>query len=124
MRHDADSTEIEAVRIPAGLNGHVGMRPLVRVPFAGSIQQSELVIVEIDHAPSQVGGEGGSPWPVVEIGDFVDSARVMENGEQGDDFDVRSGLLSQSPPIFKNPCPVRHAVIAVEREGVIFEDGV
>lgn len=124
MRHDPDSTEIEAIRVPAGLNRHVGMISLVRVALTSSEEQSELVVVEIEHVASKLGGELGSPRAVVGIGDFVESARVVENGEQGDDFDVRSGLLSQSATVFEDSGPVRHAVIAAQWQGVVFEDGL
>ena len=58
------------------------------------------------------------------ISDFIDAARVVQDGKQRDDFDVCSGLLSQSQAILQNSCPVRNAVVAAERQGVVFKDGV
>lgn len=124
MRHDADTTEIEAIRVPAGLNRHVGVIPFVRVALAGSEEQPELVVIEIEDAPTQFGGELSGSWSVVGIGDFVDPARVVKNGEQGDDIDLRTCFFCQSEAILKDSGPVRNAVIAPERECVIFENGV
>jgi hypothetical protein len=43
MRGDADTPEIQAVRIPAGLNRDIGMHALVRMADAGAIEQIELM---------------------------------------------------------------------------------
>ena len=58
------------------------------------------------------------------IGNFVDPARVMKNGEQRYYFYFRSGLFRQTQAVLKNSGPVRNAVIAAKWQGVIFEDGV
>jgi hypothetical protein len=50
------------------------MIQFVGVPFAGSIQKPELVIVKIEHATSKFSSELGSTGTVFGIGDFVDSA--------------------------------------------------
>lgn len=124
MRHDPDSTEIEPIRVPAGLDCHVRVIPLVRVALASSEEQPELVVAEIEDAASKFGGELGSPWPVVGVGDFVDPARVVENGEQGDDFDVRTCFLCQLEAVLKDSCPVRNTVVAAQWQGVVFENGL
>lgn len=124
MRRYPDPTQVEPIRVPAGLNCHVEVISFVRVTLAGSEEQPELMVVEIEHVASKFGGKLGSPRPVVGIGNFVDSPRVVENGEQGNDFEVGSGLLGQPQAIFKDSCPVRNAVIAAQRQGVVFEDGV
>lgn len=100
------------------------MSPFVRVTLASTKQKSELVVVEIEYVATQFGGEGSSPWPVVGIGDFVDSARVVENGEQGNDFDVRTCFLCQLEAVLKDSCPVRNTVVAAQWQGVVFENGL
>ena len=47
----------------------------------------------------------------------------MENGEERDDFDVSTGVFHQPTTVFQHPSPVRNAMIAVDRQGVIFKDG-
>lgn len=124
MRSDPNSTEIEAVGIPAGLDRHVGMIGFVRVALARSIQQPKLVVVEIENTASKLGGELSGTRSMFRISDLVDPPRIVQDGEQGDDIDARSGHLSQFQAILKNPCPMSHAVIAAERQGVVFEDGL
>ena len=48
MRHDPDSSKIKAVGVPASLDGHVRMISFVGVAFAGTVQQPELVVVQIE----------------------------------------------------------------------------
>ena len=72
MGHDPDSSKIKAVGIPASLDGHVRMISFVGVAFAGTVQQSEVVIVQIKHCSTKLGSKLSSPWPVLRIGDFVD----------------------------------------------------
>ena len=72
MRHDADPTEIETVRIPARLNCDIRMRPFVRVPFTGPVQQPKFVIVQIEDAPTQFRGELGGARSVFGIRHFAD----------------------------------------------------
>lgn len=122
MRHDPDSAQIESIRVPTGLDRHVRMIALVRVAVTSLVKQAELTVVEIKHATSKFGGKLSRPWTMLGIGHFVDPPRVVQDGEQGDDFDIRSRFLGQSQAIFENPCPVRNAVIAAKWQGVIFED--
>ena len=72
MWRDPNSTKIEAVGIPAGLDRHVGMRPLMRVARAGPIQQAELVVVEIEDVATQFRSKLGGTRPMLGIGNFVD----------------------------------------------------
>jgi hypothetical protein len=72
MGHDPDSPKVKAIRVPARLNGHVGMISLVRVAFAGPAKQPEFVVVQIEHASTQVARESCGPWSVLRIGAFVD----------------------------------------------------
>lgn len=45
---DPDTTEVQAVGVPAGLDRTVRMHPLVRVPRTGPMEQVELVIREVE----------------------------------------------------------------------------
>ena len=58
------------------------------------------------------------------ISDLIDPARIVKDGEQRDDFHVCPGLSGEFQAILKNPCPMSHAVIAAEWQGVVFEDGL
>lgn len=124
MRRDPNSTEIETVGIPAGLDRHIGMRPLVGVAFAGTIQQPEFVVVEIENTAPKLGGELSGTRSMFRISDFVDPPRIVQDGEQGDDIDARSGRLSQFQAILKDSGPVPNTMIAVQWQGVVFENGL
>ena len=120
---DADTTQIKPVGIPASLNGHVGMGTFVRVAVARLEQQPELMVFEIENAAPQIQSEFSRSWAVLRISHFVLPPRVMENSKELHDLNIGSGLFGQSQAVFENSGPVRHAMIAVERQGVIFEDG-
>ena len=47
----------------------------------------------------------------------------MEDGEQGDNFDVGPGLFRQPQAVLKNSGPVRNAMIAAQWQGVLGQDG-
>ncbi|WP_372717350.1 hypothetical protein [Novipirellula sp.] len=74
MWHDPDSPKIKTIRVPASLNCRVGMISFMGVPFAGTVEQLELVIVQFEQVTPQFYGELGSPCPMLWISDFVDSA--------------------------------------------------
>ncbi len=47
----------------------------------------------------------------------------MKDGKQPDDLNVGTGEFGQPQTVFENPCPMADAVIAVERQHVLVEDG-
>ena len=47
MRCDADTPEVEAIGVPAGLDRHVGVRPLVGMPGASPMQEEELAVGQV-----------------------------------------------------------------------------
>ena len=46
----------------------------MRVTLASTKQKPEVVVVKIEHVATKCGGELGSPWAMLGIGDFIDSA--------------------------------------------------
>lgn len=122
MRRDAHSTQIKPVGIPASLNCNVGMSLFVGMTRTGPVQKSKLVVVKFERGTPKLHGKPGRPWTMLGIGDFVDPPRVVEDGKQSHDFDVGCRLLGQAETVFKHPCPVRHAMIALQRKGIVAED--
>ena len=74
MWHDPDSTKIKSIRVPTSLDRHVRMIPFVGVSFAGSIQQPELVVLQIENATTKFSGELCGTGTMFGISDFVDSS--------------------------------------------------
>ena len=122
MRHDADTTQIKPVGIPTSLNGHVGMGTFVRVAVARLEQQPELMVFEIENAAPQIQSEFSRSWAVLRISHFVLPPRVMENSKELHDLNIGPGLFGQSKAVFKDSGPVCHAMIAVKRQSVIFQN--
>jgi hypothetical protein len=93
MWGDANSPQVKPVSVPAILYGDVGVGPLVRVPGARTIQQSEIVVGQIEHLASQFGGEHGTESSMIRVSGFLHPLGVVAYGEQPDDFNVRSRRL-------------------------------
>ena len=73
MRHDADSSEIEPIRILACLNCHIGVSSLVSVPFTSSVEKSKRVIVKAENSVTQVRSKFRRTGAMIWIGYFVNS---------------------------------------------------
>ena len=124
MRHDADPAQIQPVRVPTSLDCHVRVIPLVRVTCAGPMQEPKVMVIQIENATKQFSRELGGTGAVFGIGHLAEPPRIVEDGEQRDDFHVRTRLLGQTLTVFKDSRPMRNTVIAVERQSVVFERGV
>src|SRR4051794_12886613 len=64
VRCDADAAEVEPVGVPAGLNGDVGVGPLVGVARAGVVEQAELGVGEVEEPAAEGPGERGGAGAV------------------------------------------------------------
>lgn len=73
MWRDANSAQIEAVRIPTCLNRDIRMSPFVCMPLAGKVQQVEFMIFEVEHAASKFCREISTSQPMIMIRAFVDA---------------------------------------------------
>jgi hypothetical protein len=123
MGRNANSTKIKAIRVPAGLNRHVGMSELVSMPCACPIEKAKFVILQIENLTPQFRRQFRSPWPVLGIRYFVDPTRVVQDCEERHNFDVGCCLRGQSLAILQNSGPMRHTVCPVPRERVVLQDG-
>ncbi len=65
MGHNSHSPQIEAVRIPARLDGNVGVSSLVRVPSTCSVQKFELVVWQVKQTCPKLPCQVGTPLPVI-----------------------------------------------------------
>ncbi len=123
MRDDADPAQVEAVGVPAGLNRDVRMSSLMGVARAGSMQQPEVFVGQLEQLASQRGGEFGSPRTVLWVRAFIHAFGVVKHGKQRHDLDLGTGDRAESPAVLQDPRPMRHAMNAVKRQRVLREDG-
>ena len=56
------------------------------------------------------------------ISDLVLSPRIVDDGEEGNDFDVGTGVFCQPQTVLNDSGPVRNAVVAVDRQSVVIEN--
>jgi len=94
------------------------------VAFVGPVQQSELVVGQVEQPAPGRPGELGGTGSVIGARDLVDPPGGVEHGEEPDDSHVRPRLPGQPEAVLHHPRPVGNAVIALPREGIVFEDGV
>ena len=73
MRRDPNSAQIKAVRVPTCLNCDIRMSPFVCMPLAGTVQQVELMIFEVEYAASKFRGEISTTQAMIMIRAFVDA---------------------------------------------------
>lgn len=82
LRLDANPLEIESVCVAACANGWIIAQFAVSVPFAGVIQQLELLIPELEKRTTQTSGIGRSPGPMTLIPAIVLAPGIVEDCEE------------------------------------------
>lgn len=113
MRLDADSTEVQAVGIPAGLQGGVSRAATVAVPFDGVAERVELPALQIEVAAVERARERRTALPVMAISTLVLTAAVMQKGEELHHEEVRPALSAHGQPMVKYAGPMIGAVVAM-----------
>ncbi|WP_238602970.1 hypothetical protein [Fimbriiglobus ruber] len=76
-------------------------------------QQVEVVVVEGDQFAAQRAGEFAAPQAVAVILVLVHPPRVVEQGEQRNDFPIRPVDLSDPKPVLQHARPVNDVVESV-----------
>jgi hypothetical protein len=88
------------------------------------LEKLEIGIGQVEPITTESGGQIGPTPSMSWVSPFVDSAGIMEHGEQLDDFDVGPCVLCEAKAILEDPGPVGHAVRPVPWQGVVFQDDV
>lgn len=122
MWNHADSAKIKTVRVPARLDGYVGVRPFMRVASAGPVEQPELPIGQVECSAPKISGEICGTLSVVRVSAFVEPPRIVKNGEERNDFRVATSNPCQTQSVFEHSCPVRHTMKAVQWQFVLAEN--
>ena len=115
VRGDADAAEIEAIGIPAGLDGRVCLGESVGVQSAGFVKEFEAVVVEMHKRTTQCPRQVPSPLPVPAIDALIDPARIVKEREERHDFGVGTVFLRDMKPVFHHPRPVGDSVMSTLR---------
>ena len=90
---NSHSRQVQPVRVPAGLDGNIRMRPLMRVAVAGDFQQGQFRRMAPKNLDGmQFPGEFRRARPVFRILIVIFATRVMQQSEQGDDAQIRAGF--------------------------------
>ena len=124
MRRDANSPQIKSIRIPARLNGQVGMSPFVSMPFTGTVEQIELVIRHIEQLSPKFRREICPPKSMIRISAFIHAARIMKDRKQRNHDQIGPGRFGQSMPILQNSSPMRDTMVPMQRQCVIFKNAM
>jgi hypothetical protein len=74
MRGDADTAQVEPIRIPARLDRDIGVWRFVRVTLAGATQEPMKVVVQFERAPVKLAGAFRCAQTVLGIGSLVDAS--------------------------------------------------
>ena len=93
MRCHANSAKVQAISIPTGLDGDIGMSALISMASTCCVKQFEFLIIRFEGLPPLYYGEICSPLPMVLICALVDSSRIMEYRKETYDLEIRSGLF-------------------------------
>ena len=86
------------------------------------MEQLEIFVRQLKQTASKVHGELRTPFSMIGVGVLIDSLRIVEDGEQPDDFDPRPGRLAQSLPVFQNSGPIHDAMKAVDGQFILRQD--
>ena len=112
VRGDADAAEIEAIGIPAGLDGRVCLGESVGVQSAGFVKEFEAVVVEMHERTSQGMGEISPTKTMAPVDRLIYPPRIMEEGEKFHHLDIGSRGLGNPASILYHPRPVEDAMRA------------
>jgi hypothetical protein len=85
---DADPAEVQAVGIPAGLDGDVGVCPLMGVPGTRAVEKPECRVGEVKQGTAQFQCVSGRAWSVIGVRALTDPLRVVDDREKLHDVDV------------------------------------
>lgn len=108
-RRDADSPEIQAISVPAGLDGGIPLCLAFCMMDAGVFQALELGIGQVQSGAEPV-RESCSTRAVIGVRTLTDPASIVEHGEQSDDSNVGTGLRREPGTVLEDATPVGDAV--------------
>lgn len=95
VRHDAYTSEIKAVGIPAGGDGGIIVVFPIRVPCAGFVQEFEVIVGQVEMNAAKLPREVRSTTAVVRIMVFIFPTAVVKECEELDDRNDGSGSCGQ-----------------------------
>lgn len=120
---NAGAPEVEAVGIPAGADGGIGVDEAARVAVAGFGEGIEIGGGEEKEGSVEGAGVTGGAGAVVAVAAVVFAAAVVEEGEEEDEEGVGGGgLLTDEKTAFGDAAPMIGAVNGTGFVGAVVED--
>lgn len=118
LRNDADTSEVEAIGVPARQHRRIAGPRAGAVPRARREEQFELAVGEVEKRTATGQGELGGALAVIWIVIVVMALDVVKYGEELDDAGYGSGRRRQVESVVADASPMRRAVdsVPVERE--------
>lgn len=92
-RHDADAAEVQAVGVPAGLNGDVRAHMVGAVTPNGAAQRIQLRAGEIVKLAVLAGGQLGTAFAMLGVASVMIPATVMQEREELHDKNICAAKL-------------------------------
>jgi len=77
------------------LNGDVCLQVTVAVPTAGLLEESQLLVREVEEVAPELGREGGRAFAVFRVVFVVLALGVVKPGEELDDEGIAPGALRE-----------------------------
>ena len=122
VRPDADAAEVQAIGVPAGLEGEVTRREPIGVEPAGLLEQRETPVVGMDQGAAEAPGQLAAPEPVPRIAILVHPARIVEQGKERDDLGIGAESFGQEAAVLVHAAPMQDTVHPAVGEAVALED--
>lgn len=118
QRNDADTSEVEAIGVPARQHRRIAGPRAGAVPRARREEQFELTVGEVEKRTATGQGELRGALAVIRIVIVVMALDVVKDGEEFDDAGHCSGRRRQLESVVADASPMRGAVypLPVERE--------
>lgn len=118
---DTHATEVQAVRVPAGLDRDVCIEVACTVVTARAREQIEFVVGERKKPTVEFDRECSRLQPVMYVATVVDTTCVVEEREEFDDLGICTVALSDIEPVRSDPSPMGRTMnpAPIEQEGIV-----
>lgn len=111
-----NAAEVETIRVPTSLHGHIGFAAAVAVVATGEGEKFRLLVGERDESVAECRDALCRARAVTRVAVVVPTARVVEEAEQRDHAPARARALGEHEAVAPNARPMRRAVDAAPLE--------
>ncbi len=119
---DSHPVEVQAIGIPAGLDGNVALGSAIGVILAGGNEELKIRIGKMEMPFPEIADQFGSPMAVAVIAALIGPPGIVENGKKLYHLDHGSGPDREPAAIFPNPGPMGNPMDSVQRQNIFGKD--